>query len=65
LETNRGETSHFAIEGIKYDQKKTPFPKAYTCFNRLILPIYPNETLMMEGLMAIVRNNLDGVWGME
>lgn len=34
LESNRGNYSKFLIVPIPYD-KKNPFPKAHTCFNRL------------------------------
>lgn len=41
LESNRGNCSKFLIESSEFN-KKNPYPKGHTCFNRLELPLYPN-----------------------
>lgn len=65
LETNRGETSCFVVEPVKYDKKKAHFPRAHTCFNRLLLPMYSSEAQLSECLLPVLRGDFDGVWGLE
>lgn len=39
LESNRNTVNKFTIEKVGYN-KDNPYPKSYTCFNRLELPEY-------------------------
>lgn len=39
LESNRNQLVRFTIERLEYD-KNNPYPKSYTCFNRIHLPAY-------------------------
>lgn len=49
---------------VAYD-KKNPYPKGHTCFNRLELPQYPNLPTFKTYLTAIATNNLDGIFGLD
>ncbi len=64
LESNRGNYSKFLIVSTEYN-KKNPFPKAHTCFNRLELPLYPNLETLKTYLTAISKNELDGIFGLD
>jgi hypothetical protein len=64
LESNRGNFSKFLIEGSKFT-KENPYPKGHTCFNRLELPMYPKFELLETYVMAIAKNSLDGIFGLD
>ncbi|KAL4434917.1 hypothetical protein ABPG74_021256 [Tetrahymena malaccensis] len=64
LESNRGNYAKFQIKSVPYE-KKNPYPKAHTCFNRLELPEYSNLENLRTYMKAIVNNDLDGVYGLE
>jgi hypothetical protein len=49
---------------VEFD-RRNPYPKAHTCFNRLELPLYHNEKQQLEMLRAVVENNLEGVYGLD
>lgn len=42
LESNRNQLVPFTIEKCDYE-KGNPYPKGYTCFNRLHLPSYSTK----------------------
>jgi hypothetical protein len=52
------------IESSSY-LKTNPYPKGHTCFNRLELPLYPDESSLKTYVTAISKNNLDGVFGLD
>ena len=60
LESNRGELARFTIHSIPYHCKESPYPLAHTCFNRLILPLYPSYQELKKRLDFIVRNEVIG-----
>jgi E3 ubiquitin-protein ligase NEDD4 len=64
LNRNRGERQFFNIRSIPYEESD-PYPKAFTCFNRLHLPIYPNEDLLVENLQRIVDQGEVFGFGLE
>jgi E3 ubiquitin-protein ligase NEDD4 len=45
LESNRNQIVQFMIEKTQND-KANPYPKSYTCFNRLQLPAYSSKEEM-------------------
>lgn len=55
LESNRGNYSKFMIVPVEYN-KKNPYPKGHTCFNRLELPLYPSLEILKTYVTAISRN---------
>lgn len=52
------------IESTPY-VKTNPYPKGHTCFNRLELPLYPDENTLRVYMTAISKSNLDGVFGLD
>jgi hypothetical protein len=52
------------IESTSYI-KTNPYPKGHTCFNRLELPLYPDEKTLVMYLTAISKSNLDGIFGLD
>lgn len=63
LESNRGTISKFCINSTPYSQEKHLIT-AHTCFNRLILPIYPNEEALRKDLYATIQADFNGVFGL-
>lgn len=57
LESNRNQLVRFTIQRQQYD-KSNPYPKSYTCFNRLHLPAYNTKDEMFEKLKQITENEL-------
>lgn len=64
MESNRGNVGKFLIESSVFD-KANPYPKGHTCFNRLELPMYPNQELLNTYVQAISKSHLDGVFGLD
>ena len=60
LESNRGEYAKFTIYAMPYHAKESPYPNAQTCFNRLILPIYPSYKELKQQLDFIINNEVTG-----
>ena len=61
LESNRGEFNLFEIRQIAYDALE-PYPKGYTCFNRLELPLYPDKESFEKDIVYIsVPNDYFGL----
>lgn len=54
LESNRNQIVQFMIERTEND-KGNPYPKSYTCFNRLHLPGYNSKDEMFEKLNHITE----------
>lgn len=59
LESNRGVVAKFTIRFIPYSVA-TPYPQAHTCFNRLMLPLYPSFESLSHGLNFIAKNEITG-----
>lgn len=64
LNKNRGDRQYFTIWSTEFDSQ-WPYPKAYTCFNRLILPKYNDENIMRESLQYIIDNDVKFGIGLE
>lgn len=64
LNKNRGERQFFNIRSINY-YPETPYPKAYTCFNRLHLPSYPNMETLKKNMNFILEQNEIYGFGLE
>ena len=64
LESNRGKTSLFCITKVPYEDKKTNFIRAHTCFNRLDVPDFPTKELLKEAIDFIINNEILG-FGIE
>jgi len=60
LESNRGDLSKFSIHQTIYNSKRNAYPQAHTCFNRLLLPSYPNYEELKKRLDFIVKNEVTG-----
>ncbi len=54
LESNRNQVCQFTIVKGNYD-KHTPYPKAYTCFNRLELPPYSSKKELEQRLGEVIE----------
>ena len=74
LNKNRGEVQYFNIRSIPYytsnfRKKNTknidPYPKSYTCFNRLHLPLFPDEDTLRENLQKIIDQEEVFGFGLE
>lgn len=64
LESNRGTLAKFCIESTKYTKGQSMIT-AHTCFNRLVLPIYPSEELLKKELYSTIRSDFKGVFGLD
>lgn len=64
LEKNRGERQYFTIRSAPYDEN-SPYIKSYTCFNRLYLPIYPDEDTLRENIDILLEQNEVYGFGLE
>ena len=64
LNKNRGERQFFNIRSVSYSDHD-PYPKAFTCFNRLHLPIYPSEEALQESFMYIIDQKEIYGFGLE
>lgn len=64
LESNRGALSKFCIESTKY-VKDQSFITAHTCFNRIVIPLYPNAQLLKDHMKMIFEQDFNGVFGIE
>ena len=60
LESNRGELAKFAIHSTSFNAKANSYPKAHTCFNRLLLPLYPSFESLKKGMDFVVKNEVTG-----
>ena len=48
LESNRGEIAKFCLNSVAYNEnKKNNYIRAHTCFNRLDVPIFPNQEVFI------------------
>ena len=56
INKNRGEKQNFTIKPVRYS-KRAPYPKSYTCFNRLHLPLYPNKKTLIKNVKFLIKNN--------
>ena len=58
LESNRGEIAKFCLNSVFYNQnKKNNYIRAHTCFNRLDVPIFPNQEELHEAIIFVIKNN--------
>ena len=64
LNLNRGEKQYFNIRSVSYNSKD-PYPKAFTCFNRLHLPVYPTEKELKMYMNALVNQKEVYGFGLE
>ena len=64
LESNRGTNAKFCIESVPYNKVKQLIT-AHTCFNRLVLPMYPTKEALITNLQAIIQLDFNGVFGLE
>ena len=64
LISNRGNLSPFSISKINYEEGKQNYIKARTCFNRIILPNFPDESKLLEGINFVIENEILG-FGIE
>ena len=55
LESNRNTVHQFMIEKVPYDAKVNPYPRSYTCFNRLELPEYKTRSELEEHLDVVIE----------
>ncbi|RHY12855.1 hypothetical protein DYB26_008466 [Aphanomyces astaci] len=53
LTGNDGQLCPFNLKGVPYT--KGALPKVHTCFNRIVLPLYPSRYLMHEALFVLVN----------
>jgi hypothetical protein len=56
----RGEKQLFVIEGMEY--RKGVLPKSYTCFNKLLLPDYPNAEELEASLRMVIKYGIFGFY---
>ena len=64
MESNRGKFCKFCVESVDFNKSNT-YPKAYTCFNRITLPLYNSIEEMKYYLEMVVANEFEGVFGLE
>lgn len=58
LESNRGEIAKFCLNSVAYNEnKKNNYIRAHTCFNRLDVPIFPNQEELHEAIIFVIKNN--------
>ena len=58
LESNRGEIAKFCLNSVAYNEnKKNNYVRAHTCFNRLDVPIFPNQEELHEAIIFVIKNN--------
>ena len=58
LESNRGEIAKFCLNSVFYNEnKKNNYIRAHTCFNRLDVPIFPNQEELHEAIIFVLKNN--------
>ena len=58
LESNRGEIAKFCLNSVSYNEnKKNNYIRAHTCFNRLDVPIFPNQEELHEAIIFVIKNN--------
>ena len=58
LESNRGEIAKFCLNSVFYNEnKKNNYIRAHTCFNRLDVPIFPNQKELHEAIIFVLKNN--------
>lgn len=60
IESNRGTKSKFCIVKVDFVKDKKNYIKAHTCFNRIDLPAYPTEKLVIEAINFIIENEILG-----
>ena len=59
LESNRGEIAKFCLNSVAYNEnKKNNYIRAHTCFNRLDVPIFPNQEELHEAIIFVIKNNI-------
>ena len=64
LNKNRGQKQNFTIRSVDYFQE-TPYPKAYTWFNRMHLPKYPDEDTLRKNVRFLIKNKEIYGFGIE
>ena len=64
LNQNRGEKQYFNIRSVPYNSQD-PYPKAFTCFNRFHLPIYPSIDILKEYMNALIQQKEVYGFGLE
>ena len=64
LNNRRGERQAFTIKKYDYDSH-SPYIKAYTCFNRMLLPEYPTEDALQDAIDYLVSNKEVYGFGLE
>jgi len=64
LKKNRGEQANFTIRPIEYEEGNN-LPRAFTCFNRLHLPVYPSEEDLEEALDSLLEQREIYGFGLE
>jgi hypothetical protein len=64
LQSNRGNFAPFSISKINYEEGKQNFIKARTCFNRINLRNFPDESKLLEGINFVIENEILG-FGIE
>ena len=58
LESNRGEIAKFCLNSVVYNENnKNNYIRAHTCFNRLDVPIFPNQEELHEAIIFVIKNN--------
>jgi hypothetical protein len=57
LESNRNTVNKFTIEKIEFT-KDNPYPKSYTCFNRLELPEYSSMSELDRSLSVVLSQEI-------
>jgi hypothetical protein len=58
LESNRGEIAKFCLNSVVYNENnKNNYIRAHTCFNRLDVPIFPNQKELHEAIIFVLKNN--------
>ncbi|KAF0716257.1 Aste57867_2945 [Aphanomyces stellatus] len=50
-----GNLCPFHLQSIPYT--RGAFPRVHSCFNRIDLPVYPNRTLLREGILVLLQIN--------
>ena len=57
LESNRNTVNKFTIQKVE-KEKGNPYPRTYTCFNRLELPVYSSQEELDEHLTTVIAKEL-------
>ncbi|CAI2361032.1 unnamed protein product [Moneuplotes crassus] len=64
LKKNRGDQAKFCIRPVDYEDENS-LPKAYTCFNRLHLPRYPEEDDLVDAFDTLLEQKEIYGFGLE